>query len=414
MPISSTEILSEFPALSLMLLMAVLSNGSWCATSNTLGLMAPGPLPNVSGGPASDLDGLLAPRPRGWVGADGAASVLLADGRVLWVFADSVVGVREGRKRNGVMIRNTIALQPAGSRNPEDVSFWWRLPGGIPDAMFPPANQEDRHWYWPGCAVEVNGTVYLFMMKLMHRQGPGDYGVFAFRSVGCTLIRIPNPGDPVDEWRTSQVDMYRGDEHMNINVASMVEGDFVYLLGYSDGPKNRNRDRAAILARLPVSALDASDPGGSLEFLSDDDQWRSPPDRLKPLFRPGPAESSLHFDPVRRRYMAFTQQPFGTDLLLVSAEKLTGPWSDPQTVYEIPDVADRRGVFAYATRAHPELSADPNELIVTYVVNADSMWDMLADTGIYYPRFVRLILGEPETGNTKESKGPHDVRPETR
>ena len=104
---------------------------------------------------------------------------------------------------------------------------------------------------------------------------------------------------------------------------------------------------------------------------------------------------------MRRRYIAVTLPGFTSDLGLISAERLTGPWSAPQKVFDIAQVRNAKGLFAYAGRAHPELSANPNELIVTYIVNADSIWTMMANTGIYYPRFVRVEFADQSTSGPR-------------
>jgi len=46
--------------------------------------------------------------------------------------------------------------------------------------------------------------------------------------------------------------------------------------------------------------------------------------------------------------------------------------------------------FCYAAKAHPELSRQDDELIVSYVCNANDFWKMAADARIYRPKFLRL------------------------
>src|SRR5690606_31844543 len=101
--------------------------------------------------------------------------------------------------------------------------------------FFPPESWQESHWYWPGCAINHEGAVYLFLTKL--RQGEGEDG-FAFESVDCTLFRLRNPEAHPDEWVTERVDLGFGDQNFNINVAAHVEDEFVYLLGYDDGAEN--------------------------------------------------------------------------------------------------------------------------------------------------------------------------------
>jgi len=56
------------------------------------------------------LDELFKPRQRGFLGADGAASVSLPGDRTLWVFGDTIVGTLRNGKKEGPMVRNSIAI----------------------------------------------------------------------------------------------------------------------------------------------------------------------------------------------------------------------------------------------------------------------------------------------------------------
>ena len=46
--------------------------------------------------------------------------------------------------------------------------------------------------------------------------------------------------------------------------------------------------------------------------------------------------------------------------------------------------------FAYAGKAHPELTDAPGELIVTYAANSSDFWTLFQDARLYWPRFVRV------------------------
>lgn len=345
-----------------------------------------------------EYDRLLAPRTRGFLGADGAASVPLDDGRVLWVFGDTVLGTQRGGKREGPMVHNTVAIQTRAADGPGSVEYFWDLTDRIPGAFFHTESFDSHIWYWPGTGVTVNGKTYLFLTKVTQGQS-GD--ATTFKTTGCTLFRIQNPSSIPTEWEVTKSDLGLGDDHFNVNAASYVEGDFVYLLGYDDGPNDQPLARVAILCRLSVPSLDAPEPGKAMEFWSDDGRWLPTPKTAAPLFKPGPTEGSLQYDPVRKRYISVLIRPFTPDLCIVSAETLTGPWTDPQKVFHIPDLENKKGNHAYAARSHPELVGDSGSLLITYVVNTTDFWSMFGDMDIYYPRFVRVHLGDatPQGGS---------------
>jgi hypothetical protein len=67
-----------------------------------------------------------------------------------------------------------------------------------------------------------------------------------------------------------------------------------------------------------------------------------------------------------------------------------GEWSPPQVIYKCPEADWDQKIFCYAAKAHPSLSSNPDELIVTYVANSSDFSQMANDTRLYHPRFLRL------------------------
>ena len=65
-------------------------------------------------------------------------------------------------------------------------------------------------------------------------------------------------------------------------------------------------------------------------------------------------------------------------------------WSAPRIVFRTPEMSWDKSYFCYAAKAHPELSRQEDELLVSYVCNADNFWKMAADARIYRPQFLRL------------------------
>ena len=75
-----------------------------------------------------------------------------------------------------------------------------------------------------------------------------------------------------------------------------------------------------------------------------------------------------------------------------TAPALTGPWSDGQTIYRIPDVQPGspgydRDTFCYAAKEHPEFET-PGELLFTYVCNTFTVKKLTTNLGIYFPKSV--------------------------
>lgn len=356
---------------------------SFCQEST----IKPSPLPISDVFVDPVYDKLFLPQERGFLGADGGASVLLGKDRVLWIFGDTIIGTIRDGQRKGMLIRNSIAIQKLTKDGPGTIKYYWDLTDNIPGAFFHPDSFFKPYWYWPGTGVTINGKTYLFLSKV--GEGKGGAG-FAFRGLGCTLFIIENPDDSPDKWKMSKVDLIERNNHFNINTAAIVEGDFVYLLGYSDGPNDNPLERVAILSRIPINKLDSANPGDSIQYWSKGGQWLPTHENLEPLFQPGTTESALYYDSVHKRYITAVIRPFSPDYYIFSAEKLTGPWSEPQKIYDIPDLARNKLYHAYAGRIHPMLPCGPNELVLSYVVNTTDFWSMFSALDIYYPRFIRV------------------------
>ncbi len=333
-------------------------------------------------------DQLLAPEARGFLGADGAASVPINSNRVLWIFGDTPIGIWKGGKRTGPMVRNTIAIQDLSSGAPGEVEYYWDLTDRIPGDFFHMPTWEDPHWLWPGTGVSHDGRLFLFLSKMGEGSGPDAFG---FQTVGCVLVIVENPLDDPLSWEMTQRDLGVGNDHFNINAAAMVEGDHIILLGYADPGDDPTR-RAATLARMPLAALETEHPGSQIEYWTGEDKWESDSAHIAPLFTPGTTETSLHYDESIARYVSVSLQPFQEKIYLFTAEKPTGPWSDAVHIYDVPELTRDDNYVAYAARAHPELPTARNELAITYVVNTRDFWSMFSDREIYFPRFIRVTF----------------------
>ncbi len=66
----------------------------------------------------------------------------------------------------------------------------------------------------------------------------------------------------------------------------------------------------------------------------------------------------------------------------------TGPWS-AATVFYRPEEYDIRDVMIYAGKAHPELTGEGADLILTYATNSLSQTNLMSDDRLYYPRFLK-------------------------
>jgi hypothetical protein len=79
----------------------------------------------------------------------------------------------------------------------------------------------------------------------------------------------------------------------------------------------------------------------------------------------------------------------GKRIFVRTAPRPEGPWSATRPIFSVPEVAKNRAYFTYAAKGHASLSR-PGELLVTYLVNSQNFGDLVKDTTIYHPKFLRV------------------------
>jgi hypothetical protein len=62
-----------------------------------------------------------------WLGSDGAFSIDLGNGRVLWSFGDTLVARKPGDgRKNAAFVRNTVAIMTGYDPLIAQMKFYWR------------------------------------------------------------------------------------------------------------------------------------------------------------------------------------------------------------------------------------------------------------------------------------------------
>jgi len=330
---------------------------------------------------------MLRPRLSGWLGSDVAHSIPLSATQTLWLFGDTFIGTVTNGKRDGgaAFINNSIGIQDRTASPPDNMEFYWG-PGNT--SFFPHQAGTQGNFYWPTMGVLLNDELFIYCYNVS-----GDFSL-----PGATLIRIPNPHDPPDEWIQNAYDLGLGDNHRNFHTAVFLEEPYLYFLGFDD-PGDNALNRRSVLARARTEDLKAGGLSEVYEFWVEGDngpEWGSSPEGLITLFEPGNTETGIQYDSDLGLYYCFAYRAFAPSIYLTTAPRLTGPWSEPVCVYEIPEYESVSfDIISYAVRPHPELSRQAGEIVLTYATNAfGSIAPLFTGEGleIYFPRFVRLQL----------------------
>ncbi len=379
-------------------------------------------------------------RDEGWTGADVANSINLGDGRTLWLFGDTWVGTVSGGKHGpgSSMVNNSIAIhrQRASAAwqppSPDSIKFLWgpRNDEDKPTAWIHPdprrvkahgdesEGENPNGWFWLTrdgiVAPDATGGPRLVLLIAHVGKRAGDLGAWGFKGVGGALAIISNPHDPVRRWRVEQFDNPHdidvdtaaadpGLREIQWGVAIHFEpakecpgGGYLYIYGV----KETNRwNKQLVLARAPCGFVERFD---TWQFFTGDNNWSPSLREARPIADHVVNEFSVDRVTLGGRtklVMVHSEEVFGSRIMLRTADRAEGPWSNPVPVYRVQGVSKNKKYFTYGAKAHAHLSRE-SELLISYLINANDLWTMAADADIYRPRFIRLDLDAlPEPGD---------------
>ena len=318
-----------------------------------------------------------------WVGGDGAYSVDLGKGRILWMFGDSLIDPTgsHSRKSAGVkMIGNSLAIQTGSDPSAAKIRFYWKTAlDRTPSAFFADSGA-DR--FWPGGGIRVRDRLLLFLMRV--KTVPDGLG---FDVCGWDAVLIRNPDAAPPDWKMEWLETPRNQLQVIVGSAGVLrDRGYVYAFG-SNEPGNA----CAYLVRWPER--DARN--GMLLHAQwwDGCGWSSKEPAgnnfAAPVLRKAGTEFTVHRDPKTGKFVMIHSAGFGpADIVLREADQPNGPWSAPEPLFRPPEFHVPR-IMIYQGKAHPGLTGA--DLVLTYSTNSLDLKNLFADAAIYYPRFVRLF-----------------------
>jgi hypothetical protein len=339
--------------------------------------------------PRPDLDNIFQGGKQGFFGADADYSFDIGGGRSLWLFGDTIVSPGDRRDPdNYFMPRNTVGIIRHGDNGEYRVEHYWKMQRNKAKAFF--REVRSGEWVWPGSGCMIGGKAYFFLNRFQTNKNSG-YVQFNFSNAGLHLLRAENPEDNPNDWEIVPVKVPRLAKSVYWgNPIFAGEDGYLYVFGSSLG----RRKEGTLLARCPFEFLEDSQKG-SWEYLKSKypkPVWVKEPKILDPIFKDRSPEMSISYLEKHKYFVAVYGLKGPDPLKIRIAEKITGPWSRPEGIYNPPEPSWDEKYFCYAPKAHPELSPDGDELIVTYIVNSYDIADVFNDNRIYYPRFLSLPL----------------------
>ena len=315
----------------------------------------------------------------GWIGGDAAYSTALPDGRVAFVFSDTLIGT----------------AKPSGSASitgmPHSSELVGDLPSldadydgtyGAPKTLIPDTFKSGDEWQIEATYSE-GGQQLIFVNEYVAATG-AMYETYTGRS-GIAVMSVPRGGMPT----LRSIMLLPTDPDTQWGNAVMQNGGYIYVYGSDINPATSTVIGMKV-ARVPAAqSLDTS-----AWAYWNGSGWAS-------------GESDAVAVPTGYQLTGVTSDPDGNGFIAVSvpdgvqaddtidlsyAASPTGPWTAPQPVYTIPQIAKYQNEVAYMPTFHPELSS-PNVLVVSYNTNTTSgLSALLRNVHAYLPQFL-LVRG---------------------
>lgn len=319
-----------------------------------------------------------------WRGADGAGSIDLGNGKVLWLFSDTFICQDSTRSRKGAkIIRNSIGIQEGYDLKTASIRYYWNRSQKEPLAFF---HRPGDNWLWLGHGAMIKNKLIIFFMN----ERNTDKGL-GFESIGWSAVLISNPNDDPSQWEMNYID--GSDTFGLIAGSAAVLKDEKYLYAYGAVEPSTHE---IYLMRWPIEEACSGKLSNPEWWINE--QWQERKNRLPvpaPLFIGG-TEFSVHYDASLKKYIQIQSFGFGDATLgLRMADRIEGKWTSPYLFHK-PSYPGIKKPFMYAAKAHPELKGDG--ICITYNVNSFDFGELIENQTLYFPKIMQISIEDSKNG----------------
>ena len=322
-----------------------------------------------------EIDNAIFKKDKYWRGADGAATIELSSGKILWLFSDTFIDQDGSGKRSNskTMIRNSIAIQDSNTLKSK-LTYYFKGSDQKPEDFF---NVPGKSWFWTGHGLSIKNKLVIFLIE----ETSTNTGI-GFEAIGWYVAIIDNPADNPDKWI---INYFKGPKTFNVIVGSsavLKDENYVYAFGVKEPETHET-----YLLRFEKRKLMNGDLS-NLEWWTNNewsDKVNEEP-KSSSLFI-AQTEFSVHYDQDLKKFIQIQTYGFGTASIGYRlAEQLYGPWSEPVLFYT--PLLQEEKEFVYTANAHPEYNSD--ELIITYNINNGDFQRLISNEDIYFPKIIKL------------------------
>lgn len=313
-----------------------------------------------------------------WRGADGAASVDLGNGKVLWLFSDSFTSKdSSAHGKRTSMVRNSIAIQQGYDITNASLNYYWkRSKKKARDFFYLPG----KHWFWTGHGVKLKDKLLIFLMK-----EHGTKKELGFEAVGWYAVLISNPNDDPAGWDMKYIEGPETFGTIAGSAAVLADEKYIYAYGAVEPATHE-----VYVLRWNLDDAYTGNLSNPLWWINGTWTERKTKEPVpEPLFI-GATEYSVHYDSSLKKYIQVQAFGFGeASIGIRMSDNVTGPWTQPYMIYT-PAYPGVKEPFMYSAKAHPELACDG--IYITYNVNSFSFGELVTNQSIYFPKFIKLKI----------------------
>lgn len=298
-------------------------------------------------------------RKTGWIASDGALTIPLSDGRVLWAMNDSYIDHLDtvaGTIPCLFQVRNAALIQPLGNWNWTATSTRIGAGPGIPSLF--KNNTDDNYLLWPTGGYQYGDTVYVYNSNIKN----SNEGLGFTRGGNDFIGKMIMPNLAVVGF-----DAMPGFNDITFGVGfhTTEPDNYIYTWGIQS---------AFITSNIVVARFPKNNPRAKWSFWNGS-AWDTAIAHIAPVTTG--ASNGVYVAKVRNKYVALSTEfsvscDAGTRIYVATSNNITGPFTNRKVLYTIPDNELGHTPFFYAPALHPEYINANNEILITYDINTFS------------------------------------------
>lgn len=327
--------------------------------------------------PDSTFNQLFTRSGGGFTGGDGTYSVLLPDGRTVWIFGDTFLGtVKEDSTRDKmepIYIRNSFVVQ----NGEELVTITSGTKKKRTTLISPPEGislniPEDSVWYWPGDGLIEDGSLKLFVSKF-HQFGEGMWD-FAWLGGAVATFSLP-------DLTQTDLDTIPSFKLNGIHFGHAIIEDDVhtYIYGLRKGKAYGARAKKGEIT-------------GSWQYYSSGN-WIDEAEKATPVLDVTASEQFSVLYHKNSFYLISQLGELSPEVWAFKSDKPYG-WQkeNGKRIYSINLPFNNPNLFVYNALVHPQFIDEQGRILLSYNTNSHRLQDHFDNAHIYKPRFVRIPL----------------------